>query len=35
VVSTHDLFNHPLPKHGSRSRSIWRSNPGPRSLAFI
>jgi hypothetical protein len=31
VIRLHDFFNHPFPRHGSRSRSIRRSNPGPIS----
>ena len=31
VITAHAFLNHPLPRHGSRSRSIARSNPGPSS----
>jgi hypothetical protein len=31
VIGTHDFLSHPFPRQGSRSRSMERSNPGPRS----
>src|SRR5262245_24342276 len=31
AIRLHDFFNHPFPRHGSRSRSIRRSRPGPMS----
>jgi hypothetical protein len=31
AIGLHDLFNQPFPRHGSKSRSIWRSRPGPMS----
>jgi hypothetical protein len=31
VIGLHDFFNHPFPRHRSRSRSMRRSKPGPMS----
>jgi hypothetical protein len=31
AIRLHGFLNHPFPRHGSRSRSIWRSRPGPMS----
>ncbi len=31
VIRPHDFFNQPFPRHGSKSRSLRRSSPGPMS----
>jgi hypothetical protein len=31
VVTLHGFFNHPFPRHGSKSRSMRRRRPGPMS----
>ncbi len=31
AIRLHGFFNHPFPRHGSKSRSIRRSRPGPMS----